>query len=122
VYHNLFGLIWLTTIAPLFLDSNGLLRRASSACDGGNIELTLSILSYLLKLSTNYSIPGGGCLFLLSLLAEFIIPNVTINRIRESVELVELFDWILHEMEESSTKVSQLRNNLDPQVVRFRSN
>jgi hypothetical protein len=59
-------------------------------------------------------------LFLLALLAEFIIPNVTINRIRESVELVELFDWILHEMEESS-KVSQLGTNLEPQVVRFRS-
>jgi hypothetical protein len=60
-------------------------------------------------------------MFLLALLPEFIIPNVTINRIRESIELLELFDWILREMEESS-KVSQLRNNLEPQVVRFGSN
>jgi hypothetical protein len=85
----------------LFLDGNGLLTLAFSYCDGGNSELTLSVLSYLLKLSTYYNVPGSGLLFLLALLAEFIIPNVTINRICELVEFMQLLDWVFHEMEES---------------------
>jgi hypothetical protein len=70
---------------------------------------------------TNFNMHGCGFLFLFALLSKLIILNVTINYILESVELVELFDWILHELEESTTKVSKLRKDFKPQVVRLGS-
>jgi hypothetical protein len=63
---------------------------------------------------------GSGLLFLLTLLSKLVVPNVTINRVGELVKLVQLFDWIFHEMEEL-TKVRKLRNDFKPKVVRFGS-
>ncbi len=74
----------------------------------------------LLNLLSNFNMPGSGFLFLFALLLKLVISNVTINRVGELVKLVQLFDGIFHEMEES-TKVSKLRNDLKPQVVRLGS-
>ncbi len=79
-------------------------------------KLSLPVLDHLLHLLTYLDMPCSGLLFLLALLTKLVIPNVTINRIGELVELVQLFYWIFHKMEES-TKVSYLRDHFEPQVV-----
>jgi hypothetical protein len=61
---------------------------------------------------------GSGLLFLLTLLSKLVVRNAIINQV--NVKLVQLFDWIFHEMEES-TKVRKFRNDFKPQVVRLGS-
>ena len=105
---------------PLSLDRNGPFGLAFSLCDGGRCELPLPILLHLLHLVTNLHMSCSGLLLPLALLSKLVIPNVTINRVGSLVKLVQLFDRIFHEMEEP-TKVSQLRNDFKPQVVRLGS-
>jgi hypothetical protein len=106
--------------SPFFLDGNGPFGLAFLLCDSRRRELTLPILLHLLHLLMNLNMSGSGLLFLLALLSKLVIPNVTINCVRELVELVQLFNRIFHEMEEPA-KVGQLRNDLKPQVVRLGS-
>jgi hypothetical protein len=74
------------------------------------------LVLYLFVLSTNLYMPGCSFLFLFALLSKLVISNVALHSICQFVKLVQLFDWILHEMEEP-TKVSQLGNDLKPQVM-----
>jgi hypothetical protein len=68
----------------------------------------------------NLNMSCSGLLFQLALLSKLVVRNVTINPDGELVKLVQLFDWIFHEMEES-TKLRKLRNDFKPQVVRLGS-
>ena len=76
-------------------------------------KLPFTILSHLIELSTNNDVPRGGFLFLFAFFTEFLIPNVTINRVGQSVELVQLFDRVFHKMEET-THVSDLWHDFKP--------
>ena len=73
-------------------------------------ELTLAILLHLLHLLTYLNMSGSCLLFLFTLLSKLVILDVTINRVGELVEFVQLFYWIFHEMEKS-TQVRKLRND-----------